>query len=95
MKHCLELTLCGLQSYDVADFPALIEKYEKLNWKIISKPGGATVKPDDFYTLYGSVSVKNLIQPRAVLHYAASSLMGPVKMAHEGTKTKRHAPMSC
>lgn len=30
-----------------------MEKYEKLNWRIISKPGGATVKPDEFYTLYG------------------------------------------
>ena len=29
-----------------------MEKYEKLNWRIISKPGGATVKPDDFYLLY-------------------------------------------
>ena len=28
-------------------------KYEKLNWRMISKPGGATVKPDDFYSLYG------------------------------------------
>ena len=28
-------------------------KYEKLNWRMISKPGGATVKPDDFYELYG------------------------------------------
>ncbi|KAK9903386.1 hypothetical protein WJX75_004576 [Coccomyxa subellipsoidea] len=41
------------ESYDTGEFAALIEKYEKLNWKIISKPGGATVKPDDFYTLYG------------------------------------------
>lgn len=29
-----------------------MEKYEKLNWRIISKPGGATVKPDEFYTLH-------------------------------------------
>jgi hypothetical protein len=27
--------------------------YEKLNWRMVSKPGGATVKPDDFYRLYG------------------------------------------
>lgn len=42
-----------LQTYDAAEFENLIEKYEKLNWRIISKPGGATVKPDEFYNLYG------------------------------------------
>lgn len=42
-----------LQSYDAKEFEKLTEKYEKLNWRIISKPGGATVKPDDFYMLYG------------------------------------------
>lgn len=43
----------AMQSYDAAEFAALAPKYETLNWRIISKPGGATVKPDDFYTLYG------------------------------------------
>lgn len=42
-----------LQSYDAKEFDKLVSKYEKLNWRIISKPGGATVKPDDFYMLYG------------------------------------------
>ncbi len=37
----------------MAEFEALTAKYEKLNWRMISKPGGATVKPDDFYQLYG------------------------------------------
>jgi acyl-CoA-binding protein len=41
------------ESYDAKEFDQLVGKYEKLNWRIISKPGGATVKPDDFYTLYG------------------------------------------
>ncbi|KAG7674429.1 hypothetical protein Ndes2437B_g00694 [Nannochloris sp. 'desiccata'] len=41
------------ESYDAKEFEKLTEKYEKLNWRIISKPGGATVKPDDFYMLYG------------------------------------------
>jgi acyl-CoA-binding protein len=39
------------QSYDAAEFPALAAKYEKLAWRIISKPGGATVKPEEFYAL--------------------------------------------
>lgn len=39
--------------YDTKEFEALTVKYEKLNWRMISKPGGATVKPDDFYRLYG------------------------------------------
>jgi hypothetical protein len=42
-----------LQSYDASEFESLAGKYEKLNWRIIAKPGGATVKPDDFYSLYG------------------------------------------
>ncbi len=41
------------QSYSAAEFDALSEKYAALNWRIVSKPGGATVKPDEFYTLYG------------------------------------------
>ena len=48
-----QLVVLALQSYDAAEGPALAQRYEKLNWRIISKPGGATVKPDDFYTLYG------------------------------------------
>jgi len=42
-----------MQTYDVGEFEALVEKYDKLNWRIISKPGGATVKPDEYYTIYG------------------------------------------
>jgi len=38
---------------DAAEYPDLVAKYAKLNWRIISKPGGATVKPDHFYQLYG------------------------------------------
>ncbi|KAK9829257.1 hypothetical protein WJX72_004833 [[Myrmecia] bisecta] len=40
------------ESYDMNEFDDLAEKYAKLNWRIISKPGGATVKPDEFYELY-------------------------------------------
>eukprot|EP00879_Flechtneria_rotunda_P008595 GHRR01009006.1.p1 GENE.GHRR01009006.1~~GHRR01009006.1.p1 ORF type:complete len:212 (+),score=57.68 GHRR01009006.1:488-1123(+) len=39
-------------SYDVSEFDALIGQYESLKWRMISKPGGAVVKPDDFYRLY-------------------------------------------
>ena len=41
------------QSYSAAEFDALAEKYASLNWRLVSKPDGATVKPDDFYVLYG------------------------------------------
>ncbi len=27
-------------------------RYEKLNWRMVARAGGATVKPDDFYRLY-------------------------------------------
>jgi hypothetical protein len=36
-------------NYDAAEFDVLKDKYEQLKWRMISKPGGATVKPDDFY----------------------------------------------
>ena len=42
-----------MQSYNAKEVDALAKKYDKLNWRIISKPGGATVKPDEFYILYG------------------------------------------
>jgi hypothetical protein len=37
------------REYDPAEFGPLVERYEKLNWRMVSKPGGTTVKPDDFY----------------------------------------------
>ncbi|GMH43067.1 hypothetical protein BSKO_10989 [Bryopsis sp. KO-2023] len=42
-------------SYDPSQFDILAGKYEKLSWRMISKPGGAIVKPEDFYRLYGLV----------------------------------------
>uniref|UniRef100_A0A383VFQ0 ACB domain-containing protein n=1 Tax=Tetradesmus obliquus TaxID=3088 RepID=A0A383VFQ0_TETOB len=39
-------------SYDAVEFDTLADVYEGLKWRMISKPGGATVKPDDFYRLY-------------------------------------------
>ncbi|GLC39327.1 hypothetical protein PLESTB_000897000 [Pleodorina starrii] len=38
--------------YSADEFERLTGHYEKLNWRMVSKPGGATVKPDDFYRLY-------------------------------------------
>lgn len=38
--------------YSAEEFEELSQKYEKLNWRMISRPGGATTKPDDFYRLY-------------------------------------------
>ncbi|GBF90731.1 hypothetical protein Rsub_03032 [Raphidocelis subcapitata] len=40
------------ESYDAAEFGPLAAAYEGLKWRMIQKPGGATVKPDDFYRLY-------------------------------------------
>jgi hypothetical protein len=37
------------REYDAAQFEELAARYEKLNWRMVSKPGGATVRPDDFY----------------------------------------------
>lgn len=48
--------LCS-QTYDATEGDTLAKKYDKLNWRIISKPGGATVRPDDFYNLYGYAMV--------------------------------------
>ena len=60
-----------LQSYDKAEFEALTAKYEKLNWRMISKPGGATVKPDDFYQLYGCAHCSRLL--RLTLRYMSAT----------------------
>ena len=40
---------------DVAEFAKLKDTWETAHkWKIIPRPGGATMKPADFYTLYGA-----------------------------------------
>ncbi|DBA78260.1 TPA: hypothetical protein ACH3X2_008213 [Trebouxia sp. C0005] len=52
-KSLAESSPHAKESYDASEGEALASKYEKLNWRIISKPGGATVKPDEFYILYG------------------------------------------
>lgn len=40
---------------DVAKFDELSESFPKLKWRIISRPGGATMKPLDFYRLMACV----------------------------------------
>lgn len=36
-------------SYDATEFESLAQQYEGLKWRMISKPGGAAVKPEEFY----------------------------------------------
>jgi hypothetical protein len=40
---------------DVAKYDELSTTYEALKWRIISRPGGATMKPLNFYKLQGAV----------------------------------------
>lgn len=40
------------EAYNVGEFDELAAKYERLSWRMISKPGGAVVKPEEFYELY-------------------------------------------
>ena len=39
--------------YSADEYSQLADKFEKLSWRMTSKPGGATERPDDFYRLYG------------------------------------------
>jgi acyl-CoA-binding protein len=39
-------------TYSVDEFDLLAGSYEVLSWRMISRAGGATVKPEDFYRLY-------------------------------------------
>lgn len=50
-------------SYDAVEFDTLADVYEGLKWRMISKPGGATVKPDDFYR-WGSNTMFNRLRSR-------------------------------
>lgn len=48
-KAAAERSPHSKSSYDADEFASLVKSYEGLKWRMISKPGGATVKPDDFY----------------------------------------------
>ena len=39
---------------DVTQYDALAAGYEALKWRIIPRPGGATLKPDDYYPLWAA-----------------------------------------
>lgn len=38
----------------MSEFGTLSVSYESLKWRIIPRPGGATMKPDDYYVIYGA-----------------------------------------
>ena len=47
----------GAKSYPVPEasqFASLAASFESLKWRIIPRPGGATMKPDDYYVIYGA-----------------------------------------
>ena len=35
-------------------YPELLAKWESLAWRLVKKPGGAHVKPEDFYRLHAA-----------------------------------------
>ena len=35
-------------SYDAAEFAGLCTRYDSLKWRLIQKPGGAAVRPDEY-----------------------------------------------
>jgi acyl-CoA-binding protein len=45
---------------DVADFEKLCGTWEQLKWRIIPRPGGATMKPADWYTIYAAMKQANV-----------------------------------
>jgi hypothetical protein len=63
-------------SYDAVEFDTLADVFEGLKWRVISKPGGATVKPDDFYrcgrlTIVPSSYLCNRFSLLGMLRFAA------------------------
>jgi len=40
---------------DVSKYPELSSSYKTLKWRVISRPGGATMKPTDFYRLEAAI----------------------------------------
>ncbi len=44
-------------TYNIAEFDTLAQQYDSLKWRLVQKPGGAAVRPDEYYQLYGYVGV--------------------------------------
>ena len=38
---------------DASEYDALVSSWEDKKWRMLPKPGGAVVKPDDWYVLHG------------------------------------------
>jgi acyl-CoA-binding protein len=56
-RRAQEANNAGAKSYpvpDVSQFASLAASFESLKWRIIPRPGGATMKPDDYYVIYGA-----------------------------------------
>jgi hypothetical protein len=50
-------TPIGCVPLPLADFAAKSESWEKgLKWKLIMRPGGAYIQPDDWYRMYAAVA---------------------------------------
>mmetsp|Transcript_18625 Transcript_18625/g.63456 ORF Transcript_18625/g.63456 Transcript_18625/m.63456 type:complete len:210 (-) Transcript_18625:378-1007(-) len=47
--------LSNITPKPVSEYDALSKSYLELKWKMISRPGGATMKPTDWYRLHGCV----------------------------------------
>jgi hypothetical protein len=65
---------------DVSKYPELSNSYKNLKWRVISRPGGATMKPTDFYRMEGT-HVDT--QPRKLAMSATKSFA----LCHDGPHT--------
>ena len=68
-KYCLNEygtgRKCCCKRYEVW---GIVRRYEKLNWRMVARAGGATVKPDDFYRLYAlHMQVRGAFKVMAIL----------------------------
>lgn len=79
-------------SYDVAEFDSLVQQYDALKWRLVQKPGGAAVRADEYYQLYGCVLLCcqttcffGSVPPKTALHTLCCSpclLQDPFPLLH-------------